>query len=447
MSSSRRNGTTRPNSAQHHSRALHDGVPEAVDVVVIGAGIVGAAAAYQLAKRGLSVAIIDKGGVGGEQSSRNWGFVRQQGRDPLELPLASAASVMWGGLEAELDADIEWRRGGNLALAPDEATAGEYEDWLGVSKEAGIETELVSRSRVQSLVPGMQGDWKAAMYTASDGQADPMKATVAFVNAAKRYDARVLTHCTVESVEVDGDRVTGVRTSAGHIRTSRVVVAAGIWSHRLLKDIGLRLPQRVVRQTVVRTAPVPQFSSVGVWAADVLSFRQATNGSLILSLGGVSDVCVGLGSLHHALKFTPVYLRNRSKFRITVGGLTTGAAKDFRASRSFQLASTEPIDRDVAMCLDRLQMWFPALARPDVEDAWSGYIDGTPDTLPVIESSTEFEGLVIATGFSGHGFALGPIVGQIVGELLGDGHTQFDIDHMRLARFSTAMAGKAKKMI
>jgi len=424
-----------------------DGMPGAVDVVVIGAGIVGAASAYQLAKRGLTVALVDKGQVAGEQSSRNWGFVRQQGRDPVELPLASAASAMWGGLSAELEADIEWRRGGNLALAHDEATAGRYEEWLSVSRDAGIESELLDRERVSELLPGIEGKWLAAMYTKSDGQADPMKATMAFVNAGKRLGVHVITRCTVTSIEVGGGRVLGVRTSGGYIRAGRVVLAGGVWSHRLLSELGLLLPQRVVRQTVVRTTPVPHFTSVGVWAADLLSFRQAVDGSLILSLGGVSDVCWGLGSRHHALKFTPAYLMNRSKFRISVGGLTSDAARDFRASRSYEFASSAPITRDVWQCLERMRAWFPELQRFGIDDAWSGYIDGTPDALPVIEAVGSPEGLVVATGFSGHGFALGPIVGQIVGELLDDGHTQFDIEHMSLARFSTTSHGKVKRMI
>src|SRR5512145_447304 len=100
------------------------------DVVVVGAGIIGAAAAYALARRGLRVVVLERGAVPGEQSRKNWGFVRQQGRDPHELPLMVEANRMWRGLERELGADLEWVQGGNLALADDRARMARFEEWL-----------------------------------------------------------------------------------------------------------------------------------------------------------------------------------------------------------------------------------------------------------------------------------------------------------------------------
>ena len=92
-------------------------LPERADAVVVGGGIVGAASAYYLARRGISVVLLERGAIGEEQSGRNWGFVRQQGRHPLELPLAMESNRIWQTLETELEADLEWTRGGNLALA------------------------------------------------------------------------------------------------------------------------------------------------------------------------------------------------------------------------------------------------------------------------------------------------------------------------------------------
>src|SRR5919198_1861388 len=115
-------------------------VPRDADVVIVGAGIVGCATAYYLACRGVRAVVLERGPVAGEQSRKNWGFVRQQGRDPVEMPLVIEANRMWRGLARELDADIEWAQGGNLALAADEARMARFEQWLPVAREFGLAT-------------------------------------------------------------------------------------------------------------------------------------------------------------------------------------------------------------------------------------------------------------------------------------------------------------------
>src|SRR5215831_19163241 len=114
----------------------------ATDVLIVGAGIVGCAAAYYLARRGLRVTVLERARMHGEQSRKNWGFVRQQGRDPSEVPLMMEANRLWRGLERELGADVEWVQGGNLALAADAARMALLEEWLAVGREAGLDTRL-----------------------------------------------------------------------------------------------------------------------------------------------------------------------------------------------------------------------------------------------------------------------------------------------------------------
>jgi glycine/D-amino acid oxidase-like deaminating enzyme len=132
-----------------------------VDVVVVGAGIVGCATAYYLARRGVRVAVVERAGVAGGQSRKNWGFVRQQGRDPLEVPLVMEANRIRRGLEQELGADVEWVQGGNLALAADGARMARFEEWLPVAREFGLETRLLRPRDLASVVPGLGGTWVA----------------------------------------------------------------------------------------------------------------------------------------------------------------------------------------------------------------------------------------------------------------------------------------------
>src|SRR5207247_70843 len=160
------------------------------DVVVVGAGIVGCATAYFLARRGARVVVLERGPAPGEQSRKNWGFVRQQGRDPLEMPLVMEANRLWRGLQRELGADIEWVQGGNLALAADDTRMARLETWLPVAREFGLETRLLRARELDAVVPGLAGGWVGGMHTPGDGHADPEETTAAFERAALAPAAR-----------------------------------------------------------------------------------------------------------------------------------------------------------------------------------------------------------------------------------------------------------------
>src|SRR5436189_5937474 len=132
------------------------------DVVVVGAGIVGCATAYFLARRGARVVVLERGPAPGEQSRKTWGFVGQQGRDPLEMPLVMEANRLWRGLQRELGADIEWVQGGNLALAADDTRMARLETWLPVAREFGLETRLLRARELDAVVPASRAAGSAA---------------------------------------------------------------------------------------------------------------------------------------------------------------------------------------------------------------------------------------------------------------------------------------------
>src|SRR5688572_11071143 len=209
------------------------------DVVIVGAGIVGCATAYALARSGVRAIVVERAAVPGEQSRKNWGFVRQQGRDPAEIPLVMEATRMWRGLEAELGADIEWIQGGNLALAADEQRLARFETWLPVAREFGLETRVLRTRDLANVVPGLAGGWVGGMHTPGDGHADPEKTTDAFARAAVAHGAVVHLECAVQGVTTHAGAVSGVVTERGEIRTPWVVCAAGAWSSRLARTLGI----------------------------------------------------------------------------------------------------------------------------------------------------------------------------------------------------------------
>ncbi len=423
------------------------------DVVVVGGGIVGCATAYWLARRGARVVLLERGEVADQQSGRNWGFVRQQGRDAAEVPLMIEANRIWRGLEGELQADVEWIQGGNLALAATPERLAFFEEWLAIARQSGLDTRLVTPREIRDLLPGMAPEWLGGLYTASDGHAEPAKATQAFASAAVEHGAEIVRGCAVLGVETAGGRVGGVRTEQGDVRAETVVCAAGAWSYRLLRPLGLRLPQRWVRATVARTAPAPPLTRAGVWGPEV-SFRQRRDGTLNIAAAGAADHDVTVDSLRHARLFFPNYWKNRKLFRFHAGrpllrslaGLVPGSAArrhPLTWDRGLEPAANPA---KVSRSLEAMRRLYPSLGGLAVTRSWAGYIDATPDAIPVIGEAGP-PGLVVATGFTGHGFAMGPIVGRLVAELVLDGKPSLDLRAFRFSRFAEGAVGKPRSVL
>ncbi|HJM75158.1 MAG TPA: FAD-binding oxidoreductase [Dehalococcoidia bacterium] len=416
-------------------------VPRQADVVIVGGGIVGAASAYYLAQRGVSVVLLERAEVGAEQSGRNWGFVRQQGRHPLEIPLAVESNRIWQSAETDLDADIEWTRGGNLGFALTEERLAQYEGWIEEARGL-IDARIVTPDEIRGLIRGLKGDVLGGLHTPSDGHADPVKATRAFASAAEAAGATIVTGCAVDGIETSDGTVIGVSSERGEIAASTVVNAAGAWSSRLLSALGLRLPQRLVRATVQRTTPLPPITSAGVWAGG-FSFRQRRDGRVILA-GGRVQHDMTLASLPQLRRFLPNFWRNRELFRLRVGrpllrDLADRMSRGERSRYPFRSAHATDPGPDQQLAERALQMfreWLPEAGAVESEQQWAGVIDSTPDAIPVIDALDSPRGLVVATGFSGHGFALGPIAGRLVSELIVDETPSLDLTGFRYARFA-----------
>jgi glycine/D-amino acid oxidase-like deaminating enzyme len=424
------------------------------DVVVVGAGIVGCATAYFLARRGARVVVVERGAVPGEQSRKNWGFVRQQGRDPLEIPLVMEANRLWQGLERELGADLEWVQGGNLALAADAERMARFEAWLPIAREHGLDTRLLRARDLDAVVPGLAGGWVGGMHTPGDGHADPEKATDAFARAAVAHGATLHLECAVQRVTTRAGAVAGVVTERGEVRASAVVCAAGAWSTRLARTLGLDLPQRWVRGTVARTTPAPAVTACAVWGPGV-AFRQRRDGSFNIAAGGALDHDVTLDSLRQVRFFLPNYWKNRSLFRFHVGRpllASLAAALPGSTARRRPLVwdrglEPRPNPAKVRRSLAELQRVLPALPSLAIAKTWAGYIDAAPDLIPVLGEVPGLRGLVLATGFSGHGFAMGPIAGRLVSELIVDGKPSLDIAGFRFSRFAEGAIGRPRNVL
>ena len=413
------------------------------DAVVIGAGIAGCATAYYLSRNGLNVVVVEKGEVGDEQSNRAWGFVRQQARTARELPLMMAGAIVWQEMEQELGAEVEWNQGGALTLAGDEEILGRIKAWLRVGEQFGIETRFLTNEDVKELIPTMQGEWLGAMYTPSDGHAQPDKATNAISIGAREHGALFRTGEAVEKIEVKDGRVSAVVTDKDRIVTRNVVCAAGAWSHRVAKMVGLTLPYRMVRASVGQTNPTGHVTDLAVIGPRI-AFRQRPTGEFYIAPGpGGTDYDVDLDSFKHIRLFMPNFRRNREMFKVHIG---SALIKDILRSlpgspaRRHPFAHTvgnepDPNRKVVDRALGTFKSLFPDQNALQIEHYWSGRIDATPDALPVIGEAKSPNGFYFCTGFSGRGIGIGPVAGKVTAELIVDGEASVDIHALRHSRF------------
>ena len=214
------------------------------DVIVIGGGISGCATAYNLARRGAHVILLEKGQIADEASGRTWGAVRRQGRQAPEVPLAIESLKLWDNLREELGTETHFIRGGNLLLAGNARELADFENTVRITREYGLESDIVTRERAREILPGLSGKFVGGMYSPSDGYAHPVKTTNAFARAAQENGATVRTGCSVEGIETSGGQVKGVITERGEKLEADVVVnAAGVWAPRLARTCDVKVPR------------------------------------------------------------------------------------------------------------------------------------------------------------------------------------------------------------
>ncbi|MGB5353206.1 MAG: FAD-binding oxidoreductase, partial [Woeseia sp.] len=417
-------------------------LPDAADVVIIGGGIVGVSTAWFLAQQGVRVVLCEKARVACEQSGRNWGWVRQQGRDPRELPLMMESRRIWKTLEQEIGESVGFEESGCLFMARSEKDEAGLAGWLPIAREHGLDTKIISGAQLDEQVTSASKNWRAALFTASDCRAEPHLATPALARAAERAGARIISGCAVRGIDTAAGDVAGVITEHGRIRAPLVLCAAGAWTAMFCRSLGIRVPQLKVRGTVVRTASAPKVLN-GCVFDELVGIRRRQDGGYTVAHGSVLDHSITPTTLRYAAKFLPALRQEIRVLRLSIGGdfieeLKTPTRWDLDKPAPFEkqrILNPAPNPKVLAGIRDNLAQAFPALAAVPLVESWAGMVETTPDVLPIIGDHADLPGFFIATGFSGHGFGIGPGAGKAIAGLLTGNHTGLELDQFRLQRF------------
>lgn len=418
-------------------------LPAKVDVVVIGGGIIGTSTALDLAERGVSVALCEKGGIGHEQSSRNWGWVRISRRDPREVPLMAESLRLWNGMDERLGRPTGYTRAGIIFTCKDDKEYDQHARWGRNLEGYQIEHRMLSAREFQDLVPGSELKIKGALYTPVDGRAEPQKAAPAIAERARELGAHVLTECAVRGIETSAGAISGVVTERGPIACSAVVLAGGAWSSLFSGRFGIDLPQLKVMNTVMRTDPLEGGPDQAIWA-DEVAIRKRQDGGYTIASGHENVVDIVPASFRYAKAFLPALKSEWRSLSFRVGGRFVD---EMRIPRSWAMDEASPFEYTRvldpkpsaairAKVLKAVREAYPVFAQARIAQTWAGLIDVTPDAVPVISPVERTPGFFIATGFSGHGFGIGPAAGKLAADLVTGAVPLVDPKDFRLGRFS-----------
>ncbi|TYQ17955.1 UNVERIFIED_CONTAM: sarcosine oxidase subunit beta [Acetivibrio alkalicellulosi] len=365
------------------------------EVIIVGGGVIGSSIAHYLAKNKVDVLVLEKNDIGSGASSRNGGGIRQSARDLREMPLAiHAVKNLWPYLSEELGVDVEYHQKGNLRLAKNNQHLKVLEKIVEHGQSVGLDLKMIDGDQVKELCPFVSHEVIGASYCATDGHGNPMTTTLGFYKRARELGARFITGESVKSLIIKKGKISGVKTLENIYEAPIVIVASGLESRSIANTAGIDLPmQKVMLEALITEDQSPMFSQMIGTAASDFYGHQTEHGSFVF------------------------------------GGMT--------GLEPFDSQEENAVTRNIAapsICRAILG-YFPFFENVKIIRTWSGFLDEMVDHVPVISKVEEVPGLILACGFSGHGYGISPAVGQLIAQMIVEGQPSISLEAFKYDRF------------
>ena len=372
------------------------------EVIIVGGGVVGNAAAYYLAKRGVEVIVLEgSDSIGHGGSSRNGGGVRQSGRDVRELPYAIyGIKNIWPTLSEELGVDVEYVRKGNLRLGLNEDHIKILEGLTANAQGLGLDVTMVSAEEVKDICPHLSDQVVGASWCPTDGHANPMKTTLAYFKRARELGVTFISGAKVTAIKKIRGKARQVVVEDGTIfEGEHIILAAGYESRFVADSVGINIPMYPYFGSAIVTEAQPKMFDImlGVATAEIYG-HQCAHGSFVFGSGT---------------------------------GLEPTKKPDMDDLKLMSLEGS-------ANCRG-IMKYVPKLKDAKIVRTWGGWMDMTPDGVPVISPVEEVPGLIIACGMCGHGFGTAPAVGYMLSQMVVGEKTVCDLMPLRYDRFKSSL--------
>jgi glycine/D-amino acid oxidase-like deaminating enzyme len=350
---------------------------------------------------------------------------------------------IWADLNRRTGRETGFKQSGIVFTCANDKEFSEHERWNRNLEGYQIESRMLSAAEFKAKYPGSDMNVAGALYTAGDCRAEPQRAAPAIAEAARDRGAFILTECAVRGLQLSGGKVSGVVTERGEIACKAAVMAGGAWSSLFLGNNGLDLPQLKVMNSVLRTKPLEGGPEEAIWS-NGFAIRKRLDGGYTIANGFQNIVDIVPASFRYAAKFLPAL---RHEWRSLDLRLTGRFYDEWRMPRRWKLDEPSPFEYNRVLdpvpstkmtdgALAKLKQAFPVFENAEIAQRWAGMIDVTPDAIPVIDAIDAIPGFHVATGFSGHGFGIGPAAGKLMADIVTGRTPIVDRYDFRFSRFS-----------
>ena len=374
-------------------------IPQRVDVVIVGGGVMGASAAFHLAEAGISVALIEKSELASGSTSKAAGGVRANFSDAFNVALGARSLELFADFTNRPGYQIDLHRPGYLFALTNQDDVALFERSTDIHHQHGVESRMLTPEEARRISPLMSTDGVlACSFTPNDGHCTPEAVVAGYAAGARRHGAVVMTNTSVIGIELNGNEITAVNTSAGRIETTTVINCAGAWSPEIAKFVGLELPVTPYRRELVVTEALGQeFSDLPAAMPMTIDYSS----SLYWHREG-QGLLMGFSDKTNPAGFE---LRRDPEFLSKLG----------------ELAATRA----------------PRLMELGIKTGWVGLYEVTPDHNAILGEYKAVSRFFYATGFSGHGFLQGPAIGEILRDLYLNQTPFVDISKLSAERFAS----------